>query len=160
MAGSYSITQSDLRFSNVRLAQLTDDNGAVIDTTKVDAAIVAAEDEFHLYAGVYYATPVRDSGGAVPAGIRLKLIEAARCFLLGNRPESLRSDEDEGDQWEARRREHITWLKSIADADPKDRLPIPGAVEKSAGDTTARGGTASVVADAVYFAPSTMKGFF
>jgi phage gp36-like protein len=160
MAGNYNIAQPDLRFSEVRLAQLTDENGAVINATKVDQAITDAEDEFHGYAGVYYATPVRTSSDEIPSGIRLKLIEAARWFLMGNRPESMRSDDDEGDQWEARRKEHVSWLKSIADADARERLPIPGAVEKSAADTTARGGTATVVADPVFFGAAAMKASF
>lgn len=153
MAGNYGITQSKLRFSDERLKQLTDDAGATINTTKVDDAILAAEQEFHLYAGVYYATPVRTSAAAIPEGLEQKLIEAARWFLMQNRPEFLRSDDDEGAQWETRRKEWMKYLERISDARAEQRLPVPGAVERSG--QTARGGTASIVSDEQFFTSTT-----
>lgn len=160
MPGSYSIVQGDLRFSDDRLKQVTDPNGVAIATPLVDAAIVAAEEEFHLYAGIFYAVPVRKSDGSTPTGIKQKLINAARWYLMQNRPEFLRGDSDEGKLWEKARKEWTDWLESIAAANSegKPRLPIPGAVETST--LVARDGEAEVQADAVFFEADTMRSLF
>jgi phage gp36-like protein len=153
MAGNYGIVQADLRFSALRLKQLTDDAGATIDSTKVDGAIVAAEEEFHVYVEPYYAVPVRTSAAAVPSGVKQKLIESARWFLMQHRAELMRNGEDEGQQWEKRRKEHLEWLREISEPDPRKRRLIAGAVET--GSTVTSGGTATVVSDAPFFGGST-----
>jgi phage gp36-like protein len=157
MASSYSVTQADLRFSDTRLKQITDDAGQTIDATVVEEAILAAEEEFELYAGVYYSLPVRDGSGNQIAGLRRKIADAARWFLITRRTEALRNDEDEGEQWSARRKEWVRWLEQIGEADSKKRLMIPGAAEKS--DAPARGGEAEVVGDDVVFSVESLGGF-
>ncbi len=159
---AYAITTNLLktRLSEERLIQLTDDSntGAIVQTA-IDEAITSAEAELHLYAGVYYATPLRKSDGVtVPDGVRELLTDSVCWRLMTRRPEFLRNSEDEGKYWEARRDEILRWLRAIANADASRRLLIPGAVEASA--ATVRAGEASVSSDAPRFSGESMKGFF
>jgi phage gp36-like protein len=162
MASNYDVDQQAIvnRLSADRVQQLTDDaNAGTIDATKVVEAIDAAEAEFHLYASVYYTTPVRTSASTIPEGIREKLIEATAWRLTQRRSEALQGTDKEGKLWADRRKEILDWFEAIASSDPKKRLLIAGGVEKTS-DVVVRSGTATVVSDAGRFTPSRMKGFF
>ena len=144
-----------------RVIQTTDDtNSQTIDVTVLDAVIAAAEAEFDLYAGVYYVTPVRTAGDEVPIGVKEKLVDAVAWHLMNRRPEVMRSSADEGEYWTRRRREILGWFEAIASADPKRRLLIPGATEKSEDDVAPRAGSAKVTSDVARFSTARMKRFF
>jgi hypothetical protein len=162
MASNYDVDQQAIvdRLSADRVQQLTDDaNAGAIDSTKVVEAIAATEAEFHLYASVYYATPVRTSTNGIPDGVREKLIEATAWRLQQRRPATLEGTGGEGKLWADRRNEVLDWYEAIASSDPKKRLLIGGGVEKTT-DVVVRSGTAKVVSDVGRFTPSRMKGFF
>jgi phage gp36-like protein len=162
MPSSYSVDQVAIvnRLSNDRVIQLTDDAGAgSIDAAKVTEAIDAAEAEFHLYAGVYYDTPVRKSDNTIPQGIREKLIEATAWRLMNRRPEFLRGEQDEGKLWQKIRDSVETWYEAIAHPDKGKRLLIPGAKDKST-PLVPRAGSAKLTADTPRFTEDRMKGFF
>jgi phage gp36-like protein len=162
MAGSYSIDLNAMksRLSDQRLIQITDDAGSgSIDTAKVDDAITAAEAEFHLYAGVYYTTPVRKSDNTIPQGIREKLLDATAWRLMQRRPEFLRGSEDEGKMWADRRAEVLAWYEAIAASDPKKKLPIAEAVEKAAAAVADGHGLPKVGSDDSLFSRDRRVGF-
>ena len=146
----YSIDATALagRLKQSELVQLTDDaDTGAIDEPTLTAAIDAAEAEFHLYAGVYYAIPVRTSAGAVPPGVKEKLLDAVAWRLKQRVPELLRNGDDEGKLWAERRKELLEWYEAIANLDPKKRLVIPGAVAPDSPATEPRTGGVSVDAD-------------
>jgi len=162
MPSSYGVDQDALvaRLSTREMIDLTDDASVgAIDAGIVEQKIDEAEAEFHLYAAVYYATPVRTSTGATPEGIREKLIEATAWRLKQRRPELVRNSEDEGKLWADRRKETLDWFEAIASADPKVRLPIAGAVAETT-DVVTRAGTAVVRTDRPRFTQQRMRGFF
>lgn len=163
MAGQYSISLDLIkkRLGQDRVIQLTNDaNTGTVDQANVDEAILSAEAELHLYAGVYYATPLRlEDGTTVPPGIKELLADSTCWRLMTRRPEFMRNTNDEGDYWESRRKEVVAWLKSIADPDARDRLLIPGAKKPSAA-VEPRGGASTVETDDPRFSTKSLKGMF
>lgn len=162
MAGSYSIDVDRIkaRLGEERVMQLTDDdNAGAIDITAVDEAIVSAEAEMHLYAGVYYDVPLRKSDGTtVPDGIKDLLTDSTCWRLMTRRPEFLRNGADEGEFWERRRKEILAWLNAIAHASPDRRLLVPGAVERSTA-VVSRGGGPKITTDVPRLSTDSLKGF-
>jgi hypothetical protein len=154
----YNIDQDDIlnQVSADRLTQLTDDAGAgVPDVNKVNAAITASEGEFHLHAGVYYVTPVRDASGNIPEGVREFLVDSTVWRLNVRRPEFNRNDDDEGALWRAWRKDAMAWLNGVSAVKAELRKLIPGAVERTSTDTP-RGGDVEVEGDCVRFG----EGFY
>jgi len=155
MASRYGIDQETIvkRLTFDRVVQLTNDAGGdTIDTDNLDEAIAGAEDEFDLYAGVYFVTPVRDASDAVPAGLRRKLIELVCWYLMMRRAELLKNSNDEGDLWKGRREELLTWMEGIGPTS------LPGAVKLTAPGGS-KLGTATVISDAPRFSADRMVGF-
>jgi phage gp36-like protein len=162
MASNYNIDQAAIikRLSAKLVKDLTDDlNTGSIDSAIVEESIDATEAEFHLYAGVFHVTPVRTAQGAIPQGVREKILEANAWRLMQRRPGNLKNDTDEGRLWEKRRKEVLDWFEAIASADEKVRLLIPFAVERTQREEPRAGG-AAIVSDPSTFTISSMKGIF
>lgn len=136
----YNITAEDLRtrFTTKELAQLTTDPpGATPDDAVIDAAIVAAEAEIHMAAGVYYATPIVPVEGAsqpqiaaLTGGLREKILDFAAYKLLQRRPSILNSGE-RSVYWSQLRKSIDTWLERLQSSDQSRRIALPAAALRS-----------------------------
>lgn len=154
MAGVYGFTTDSVRkrIQEDRLIQLTDDDGTgTVDESKVSEAIVAGEEEFHLYASRYYAIPVTPC----PDAVKEKILDLVAYRLMTLQPELLSEQSPDGTYWIRLRKELLHWLEGLSSERRTSVIP-------SAGENTspvATGGRAHVVTDTPYFTEDNVKAF-